>query len=93
LGYFETEPRRYQGEPDYCDREFIPDSDSLEWHHSVSEILNALIGAGLAIESFQEYDQGFYPVKPDWYEQAGYWYPPSGPALYPMMFSLLARKR
>jgi len=92
LGYFETEPRRYQDDPDYCDRHYIPANDSLQWQHSVGEVLNALIQAGMTIESFREYDKGFYPVKPDWYQEDSYWYPPGGSTLFPLMFSLLARK-
>jgi len=93
LSYFEKEPRRYHGQPDYCDRNYVPRNDSVEWQHSMSEILNALLDAGLTIESLTEYDKGFYPVKPDWYEEDGYWYPPGGPTMYPLMFSLMARQR
>ncbi len=90
--YLHKEPIRYTGEPDYCDREHIIETERVEFQHPLSQIVNALISAGLTIEHLGEYDKGYYPIQADWYEKDGYWYPPDGPPMYPLMFSLKARK-
>ncbi len=90
--YFHQEPVRYAGEPDYCDREFMVEDERVEFQHPLSEIVNALIKASLRIEHLGEYDKGYYPIHADWVEKDRYWYPPGGPPLYPLMFSVKARK-
>jgi len=90
--YLHKEPIRYSDEPDYCDREHIIETERVEWQHPLSQIVNALIKAGLVIEKLDEYDKGYYPIEADWVEDNRYWYPPDGPPLYPLMFSLKARK-
>lgn len=92
ISYFAAEPQRYSGDPDYCDRNYIPKNDSVEWQHPMSRIIMALIRAGLTIESFEEYDKGYYAVEKDWYKEGDFWYPPGGPTKYPLMFSLKVRK-
>ncbi len=93
LTYFSRDPERLVGSPDYCVREHRLSAESVEWQHTLASIVNALIEAGLVIEKLGEYDFGFYPVKEDWIPKGdGYWYPPSGPTPYPLLFSLKARK-
>jgi SAM-dependent methyltransferase len=92
LDYFANEPTEYPGgvDPDYCDREYIPREGSVEWMHTMSEIVNSLITAGLRIDFLNEFPFFYYPPFEDWYEKDGLWYPPDGPQRYPMMFSLKA---
>jgi SAM-dependent methyltransferase len=91
--YFAKEPLRSVNPPDYCDRDFIIQGEMVEWQHPVSDIVNALIRAGLTIERLDEYNHGYYQLKPDWYaDDDFYWYPPTGPTNYPLMLALKARK-
>ncbi len=92
LNYFSKEPERMSDESDYCDRSYKVKSEKVEWQHTLSEILNSLIDAGLRIEFLGEYDKGYYQVDEGWYEKVGYWYPPTGPTPYPLMMSIRARK-
>ncbi|HUV29813.1 MAG TPA: class I SAM-dependent methyltransferase [Acidobacteriota bacterium] len=91
--YFRRDPDRETGAPDYCDRSFRIKGEIVEWQHPISGIVNALIGAGLVIEHLEEYNYSYYREEEGWYSDDGeYWYPPGGPARYPLMFSLKARK-
>ncbi|MFQ6007422.1 MAG: class I SAM-dependent methyltransferase [Candidatus Zixiibacteriota bacterium] len=91
--YFDEQAIVSSGVPDYCDRSYILMNDLVEWQHTLSSVVNAIIKAGLTIELLNEYDKSFYPRQEDWYEENGYWYPPGGPPPYPLMFSLKARKQ
>jgi len=93
LNYFSKEPERTIDATDYCDRNYIVRNEQVEWQHTVSDILNALIDAGLTIERMEEYNYGYYRVEEDWYNDEGdYWYPPGGPTKYPLMLSVKAKK-
>jgi SAM-dependent methyltransferase len=90
--YFNKHPQIYSNEPDYCDRDYVWKEDSVEFQHTLGDITNALINAGLIIEELQEYNKGYYPIFEDWYREDFYYYPPGGPPLYPLIFSIKARK-
>jgi SAM-dependent methyltransferase len=90
--YFHKEPIRYANEPDYCDRDYLIKAERVEFQHQLSQIVNALIDAGMVIEHVGEYDRSYYPIEADWVEDNRYWYPPDGPPMYPLMFSIKARK-
>ncbi len=91
--YFSKEPERDTNAVDYCDWNYRIKGELVEWQHPLSEIINALIDAGLTIEHVEEYNYGYYNVAEGWYSKDGeYWYPPGGPTKYPLMFSLKARK-
>lgn len=92
LHYFSKEPEREVGTRDYCDREYVRKNEDVEWQHTVSEILNSLIDAGLTIQRFNEYDFGYYQVREGWYEKDGYWYPPTGPTPFPLLMLIRATK-
>ena len=93
IGYLDKEPERYANAPDYCDRDYRIEKELVEWQHSLSEIINSLINAGLTIDSLHEYNKGYYAVDTDWYREGDYWYPPDGPTRYPLLFSLKASKK
>ena len=91
--YFAREPEWTLNPRDYCEKETKIDGEHVEWQHPVSEIVNALIGAGLTIERLDEYNFGFHKFAHDWSELPDhYWLPPGGPTKYPLMLAVKARK-
>ena len=91
--YFAEEPDIEINPTDYCRTDHRIDGTLIEWQHPLSEIINALIAAGLTIEEVKEYNHGYYKAFPDWYRTDDhYWYPPDGPAPFPLMMSIKARK-
>ena len=91
--YFTRDPERTVNPADYIDRDFKGNGEYVEWQHPLSEILNALISAGLTIEHVGEYNLGYYQVDENWYsDKDGYWYPSGGPTSYPLLLSIKARK-
>jgi SAM-dependent methyltransferase len=90
--YFDTAPRRLSQAYDYHDRSYTLRSELVQWRHTLSGIVNAVLQTGLTIELLNEFDRSYYPRRENWYEKDGYWYPPDGPSPYPLMFSLRARK-
>ncbi len=55
--FHKTEPVRWEPEGDYADKNAAVRNPSFEWTHSLSDIINALIGAGLKIEFVHEFSQ------------------------------------
>lgn len=49
----------------YADKEAPIKTESMGWNHPISEILNSLIGNGLALKTFNEYDYSPYNVFPE----------------------------
>jgi len=79
--------------PDYADENYIPKNKTYEWMWSISDIINALIKAGLEITSFNEYDKLFYSglagMKRD---KDGWYYLEQYKNMIPYTFTLKARK-
>lgn len=91
--YFECKPLISTDAPDYCQRDKIIKGELVEFQHTVSDIVNALIAAGLQIVELGEYDFGYYRVEEDWVRRDDhYWLPPGGPADFPIMLSIKAVK-
>ena len=91
--YFAAEPDCEVNPTDYCRTDHRIDGTLYEWQHPLSEIINALIKAGLTIEEVKEYNHGYYRAFADWYRTDDhYWYPPSGPSPFPLMMSIKAKK-
>jgi SAM-dependent methyltransferase len=68
-------------------------NDTIEFNHPVSEVLNSLIGAGFAIERFDEYDHAVFPLWPWLEEREGpTWHAPAGRIALPMMYSVVAHR-
>lgn len=79
--------------PDYADPDFVAEAPSYEWTWSISDIINALIGAGLKIELFNEYDKLFYKHTDDMVTDDGeWWYHPKYKGMIPYTFSIRAKK-
>lgn len=92
--YFATgEALRFESQGSYAAPDAPLRSVSYEFPHSVSELLGAIMAAGLKVEHFAEYPYmgwSFYP----WMERNadGFWTLPEGMPSAPLMFSLRARK-
>jgi SAM-dependent methyltransferase len=70
-------------------------NETIEWMHPLSEVMEALLGAGFVIERFVEHPFTVFPLWP-WLEEREdppktWWAPDHRPTL-PMMFSLVARR-
>jgi SAM-dependent methyltransferase len=93
--FYDPAPQKEDGEGSYADRQARKKhKTTYEWPHSISEIMNALWSAGLAIESFEEYPYCFYEKYEGMMRQneAGWWEFTDGKLNLPLMFSLTARK-
>lgn len=77
----------------YTDRNAAINGKEYGWNHSISELLNALIGAGLKIEMFNEYMYSPYPCFNNVIEgEDGNWRIKGLENKIPMVYSLRARK-
>lgn len=92
--YFESpEPLRFEQSGSYAVPDAALPTVTYEWPHSLSELFGAVLGAGLAIESFQEYPYEAWRALP-WMVQRpdGMWELPGGDRRFPFMFSLRATR-
>ncbi len=79
--------------PDYMDPSYIPESPSYEWQWAVSDIINAIVSAGMTIEFFHEFDALSDPVFPEMSQREDGLYAYAGtPVALPILFSLRARQ-
>lgn len=77
----------------YTDRDADIKGKEYSWNHSISEVLNALIGAGLKIEMFNEHMYSPYPCFRNVVEfEKGKWYIKGLEGKIPMVYSLKAVK-
>jgi 2-polyprenyl-3-methyl-5-hydroxy-6-metoxy-1,4-benzoquinol methylase len=77
----------------YTDRNAAIKGKEYSWNHSISEVLNALIGAGLKIQLFNEYMYSPYPCFRNIVEfEPGKWYIKGMEGKIPMVYSLRASK-
>lgn len=95
ISYFhQDEPYIWEeGDPDYMDPNYIPKHPSYEWQWSVSDIINAILKAGLRLEFFNEFDALSDPVYPEMTQREDGLYSLSDmPVPLPILFSLKARR-
>lgn len=77
----------------YTDRNADIRGKEYSWNHSISEVLNALIGAGLTVESFNEFMYSPYPCFQSVIEfEKGKWYIKGMEGKIPMVYSIRAVK-
>jgi len=95
-----TQPYFHNTEPiicednDYSDPTHVNKNPSYEWNWSLSDIFNALIDAGLTIESFHEYGKCFFKAFPDMVKIDDYWWVlPGYEDKMPMTFTIRAGKK
>lgn len=91
--FYNEEPLRYEGSGTYAEPNAGYKHVSYEWSHSLSDVVNALIEAGLRIEFLHEFpfstsgDCPFLAKAKD-----GLWYHKNKAIKIPLMFSIKARK-
>ncbi len=72
--FHQTSPMEWTGDGDYADPGYISKTSSLEWQWSVSDILHALLDAGLQIDLVKEYDRLFFKMFPSMTTEDGRWF-------------------
>lgn len=96
LSYFHREaPIIWDDEgPDYMDGNYTVKNPSYEWQWAVSDIINAVINAGLQLEFFHEFCAAADPIYPEMVQREdGLYVFPNMPVDLPVLFSLKARKQ
>jgi SAM-dependent methyltransferase len=82
-----------ENEGTYTDRDADIKGKEYSWNHSISEVLNALINAGLQFEFFNEHMYSPYPCFRNVIEfEKGKWHIKGLDGKIPMVYSLMARK-
>ena len=88
-----SEPDELGPGPTYTDGSPKLSSTTYEWNHSVGDILNSLISAGLTIEFFHEFPFAGWPALPMMEKgQDGWWRLKDARESVPFVFSLKATK-
>ena len=91
--YFNRETIEETETGTYADRDAPIELKSLSWNHNLSEVLQSLINAGLAIKTFNEYDYSPYSCFNDVVEVAKGKYRISGlEEKLPMVYAIKATK-
>jgi len=92
--YFEKRMLQFEVSGSYADRlAVVQQPISYEWLHSLSEIINSLLKAGLQLEFFNEHDFTVYEMFPFLKAHPdAIWRIPEDMKRVPLMFSLRARK-
>jgi SAM-dependent methyltransferase len=92
--FHQPEPMHWVDEhPDYADGNYVPKNKTFEWQWSLSDIVNALIHNGLAIELLNEHDSAFHRQLPGMMlRDDGRWILENYKGMLPLCFSILARK-
>ena len=93
--YFpKNEPMEFMAEGSYASKtKHMEPTKEYEWNHSISEIINSLINAGLSIHFFNEYPfsaMKFYAFTE--LNEDGYYHIPKNKVQVPIIFSLKAIK-
>ena len=91
--FYSPQPTRYEPDGSYADRTAKVINPSYEWTHSLGDIINALVSAGLRIEFVHEFPYANYDVFP-FLEQGEdkKWRLKGNKEIIPLMFSLKATK-
>lgn len=92
--YFHSDkPDKFEVHGSYADRAADIHGIEYAWTHSIGDVINALIAAGLRIEELREYAFNAWQMLPLMEQDAeGWWRLPARLPQIPLMFSLKARK-
>jgi len=93
--YFKSKPLETVVENSYTDKSEVSKKNlkHVEWHHSLSEVLNSLISNGLTIEFLNEFPYQVYNCFPNLIEiESGKWVSEKHGDNIPYMYSIKARK-
>ena len=93
--YFSTEPEYYEVKGTYADLDAVVENvATYEWQHTLSDILNSLIEAGLRIEEVKEYPYSAFKQLPMMEECEDGYYRFENPEYdIPLMYSIKATKQ
>jgi SAM-dependent methyltransferase len=81
------------GDPDYADGNYVPKHGSSEWEWTVSDIVNALLSAGLELEFMNEYEKLFFRLFSSMTTDDERWFRlPKYSKKLPLLLTLRARK-
>jgi len=91
--FHQPEPTRWEPGGSYADPNAEVQHPSFEWQHSLSDVLNALLGAGLRLEFLHEFPYTSHDHFPFMEQGAdGRWRIKGKPDAIPLMFSVKATK-
>jgi len=91
--YFAREPLYFKEQGSYADRDADFSADSYAWQHTMSEIVGALIGAGLRVRELREYPViAWKALEFMVADDDGLWRLPPGTGDIPLMFAMTAEK-
>jgi SAM-dependent methyltransferase len=91
--FHRPEPARWEPEGSYADPNAAVSHPSFEWTHSLSDVLNALLGAGLRLDFVHEFPYSSHDHFPFMEQGAdGRWRIRGKPDTIPLMFSVKATK-
>jgi len=80
-------------DPDYADNDYIPEHASHEWDWSISDIVSALLQAGLHLDLLNEYEKIFFKLFPSMESDDGRWFRlPKYAGQLPLLLTLRASK-
>jgi SAM-dependent methyltransferase len=91
--YFLDGPLRWEHDTDYADPSHVLERPSYEWVHRVGDVVNALVHAGLVLESLREHPvapEQFRPYMVNAPDDDHWWRIPGDPI--PLSYSLKARQ-
>ncbi|MEM1359779.1 MAG: SAM-dependent methyltransferase, partial [Bacteroidota bacterium] len=88
--YFNPEPIVEAMESSYTDGSDGLTGTEVNWDHTISSVINALLGAGLTLRGFQEYDYSPYKCFHDSISagEEGKWHLKQMPGLVPLVYTL-----
>lgn len=90
-GYMQDEVIYEEYEGTYANQKSKMITKEYGWNHGLSDVINALVGAGLQIEYLNEYDESPYDVLPDLVKtKSGNFV--TKDKLYPLIFEIKATK-
>jgi len=92
--YFHSpEPQEFVEHGSYADRSSGATHTLYQWAHSLADVVNALIDAGLRIEFLHEFPYSVHDCEPFFQESApGRFVVRASPGLIPLMFSIRATR-
>jgi SAM-dependent methyltransferase len=90
-GYMQDDAIYEEYEGTYADQKSKMITKEYGWNHGLSEVINALVEAGLQIEFLNEYDESPYNVLPNLVETTSGNYVTTD-KLYPLIFEIKATK-
>jgi len=92
--YFHTpEPLTFDSQGTYADRTAqVTHTTTHEWAHSLGDVVNALIAAGLHIQFLHEFPYCDYPILPFMERGSDGWWRLPGDNVLPLLFSIKATK-